>query len=46
MEHERATYLMAGMQSVIGKPLDLAELVEAIERALARTEAQARSSAA
>jgi len=34
MEHERRTYLMAGMQAVIGKPLDVPELIEAITRAL------------
>jgi signal transduction histidine kinase/ActR/RegA family two-component response regulator len=36
MERERQTYLMAGMQLVIGKPLDVAELIGAIGRVLPR----------
>ena len=34
MERERQTYLMAGMQAVIGKPLDVADLLGAIGRVL------------
>jgi len=43
MEHERAAYLAAGMQAVIGKPLDLVEMAEAIAGALQPSVDLARS---
>jgi CheY-like chemotaxis protein len=46
MERERQTYLMAGMQMVIGKPLDVAELFTAIGRVLQRDAAAQGSAAA
>ncbi|HET6971391.1 MAG TPA: ATP-binding protein, partial [Phenylobacterium sp.] len=46
MERERQTYLMAGMQVVIGKPLDVAELFTAIGRVLHRDGGRQDSAAA
>ncbi|MBW8813582.1 MAG: response regulator [Caulobacterales bacterium] len=46
MERERQTYLMAGMQMVIGKPLDVGELFAAIGRVLQQDGAGRDSAAA
>jgi signal transduction histidine kinase len=43
MEHERSAYLAAGMQAVIGKPLDLVEMADAVACALLPSVSLARS---
>jgi len=45
MEHERASYLAAGMQAVIGKPLDVVELLGAISQVLQEPDPLQASSA-